>query len=132
MKKQLLLIASLFVASIGYSQTSQYIKIETTKYKQGSVTSKLIKYEGGTLDIDTKFITIDKEAPKPTYYKIASVGEVHCEDEGYTSREYICVTEGTKGSLKALYVVAIYSPKKELTDLIVKTATSHIDYCVTN
>ncbi len=130
--KKLLFAACMLVASVGYSQTSQYTKIETTKLKDDKVTTRTIKYEGGTIDIDPKFITIDKEAPKPIYFNIASVGDFEPEDEGCYSRTFICILQAKNGALRARQVIALYTPKKILCDLIVKTVNSRVDYQVTD
>lgn len=132
MKKLLLIPALFIVMTSAQAQTKQYIKIETAHYtKDRQVKSKLIKFGGGTIDIDAKIISIDKEAPKPQFYTIASVGKPEKEDEGYTSTEYICLTVTKSGGLKAVRIIAIYTPKNELCDLIVKTNTTNVDYCLT-
>lgn len=130
--KKLLLIPALFIVMSARAQTKQYIKIETTHYtKDRQVKSKLIKFEGGTIDISDKIISIDKEAPKPQFFDIARVGKPEREDEGYTSTEYICLTVTKSGGLKAVKIIALYTPKNELCDLIVKTNTTNVDYCLT-
>lgn len=130
--KKLILIASLFVVFTAQAQTVQYIKIETTHRKADKVTSKLTKYEGGTLDIDSKIISIDKEAPKPQFYDIARVGQPEKEDEGYTSKEYVCITLTKSGGLKAVKIIALYTPGGKLCDLIVRNGNTSTDYCVTD
>lgn len=128
--KKLLTLASLLLAVAAHAQTTQYTKIETTHFKGDKPSSKLTKFEGGTIDFDPKRISIDKEAPKPLYYDVVSTGKPELEDEGYYSVEYVCVTTTSRGQLKALRLVAIYSPKHRLSDLIVKNGKSNVDYCV--
>lgn len=132
MKKTLITIASLFVVLTAGAQTRQYIKIETTHFRADKVYSKAIKYEGGTIDFTDKIISIDKEANKPQLFDIARSGDFQPEDEGYLSKEYICLTTTKTGGLKAVKIIAIYTPKKVLCDLIVKQGkSSSIDYCLT-
>lgn len=128
--KKLILISALFLVTGVKAQTKQYVKIETSHFKGETISSKTIKYEGGTVDINSKTITIDKKAPQPKYYQIVSKGSNEPQDEGFYAVEYVCITETKKGLLKALKLVAIYSPKNELADLIVKTGSKHIDYCI--
>jgi hypothetical protein len=128
--KKLILIASLFVIATASAQTVQYTKIETTHFKGDKPSSKVIKFEGGTVDIDSKIISIDKEAPKPMFYDIVKVGKPEQEDENYTSVEYLVITTTAKNAIKALKIVAIYDPKHRLADLIVKNGHSNIDYCI--
>lgn len=128
--RNLIILASLFIVITAHAQTAQYTKIEVTHFKGDNISTKLTKYEGGTVDIDAKLISIDKEAPKPMFYDIVRVGKPEAEDEGYTSVEYICVTLTKKDKVKALKVVAIYDPKHRLSDLIVKTGKTNTDYCI--
>lgn len=133
MKKLLLIIAIAVVsASQTKAQTKQYQKIEVTKFKGEAIASKLTKYKGGTIDIDSKIISIDKEAPKPQFYDIARVGAKEAQDEGYYAVEYICITITKSGSMKAVKVVAMYTPKNQLCDLIVKNGKTNTDYCITD
>lgn len=126
--KRLITLASLFIVFTAHAQTSQYVKIETTHYKGEKTVSTLTKFDGGTVDIDSKMISIDKEAPKPQFYTIASVGTNDPQDEGYYAREYICIGLAKNGGLKAVRIVAIYTPNNKLCDLIIKTKTTHVDY----
>lgn len=132
--KKLILISALIIVTIGYAnaQTKQYLRIETTHFKGDNMSSKLVKYTGGTIDIEGKQISIDKEAPKPSYYTVVSQKAAEPEDEGYYSVEYICITENKKGIPKAVVLVAIYTPKKQLCDLIVKNGKTNVDYCLTD
>lgn len=132
--KKLLLIGavSMVMLSQAKAQTKQYLRIETTHFKSDKMSSKLVKYEGGTIDIEGKTITVDKEAPKPYYYTVVSFKSPEPEDEGYYSVEYLCITEDKKGNPKAIRVVAIYTPKKQLCDLIVKNGKTNVDYCLTD
>lgn len=132
MKKSILLIASLFIIATAQAQTTQYIKIETTHYKGEKIASTLTKFEGGTIDVDSKMISIDKEAPKPQFYTIAQIGAIDPQDEGYYAREYLCIGLVKNGGLKAVRIVAIYTPKNKLCDLIVKNGKTHTDYCITD
>jgi len=130
--RKLLLMSCILVVFIGYShaQTKQYLRVETTHFKQDRLSSKTVKYEGGTIDIEPKVITIDKEAPKPIYYAIVSKAAPEAQDEGYYVVEYLCIVQDKKGNPKALKVVAFYSPKKELCDLVVKKGNTRVDYCI--
>lgn len=130
--KKLLFVACMLVASVGYSQTSQYTKIETTHLKDDKVTSRTIKYERGTIDIDSQMISINENSDKQVFLKIASVSDYEVEDEGYFSRTFICVLQAKNGALRARQVIALYTPKKVLCDLIVKTVNSRVDYEVSD
>jgi len=130
--KKLILISALFLVTTVQAQTKQYVKIETSHFKGEAISSKTIKYEGGTVDINSKTITIDKEAPQPKYYQIVSKGSDEPQDEGFYAVEYVCITETKKGLLKALKCVLFYSPKNELTDVVVKEGHKNVDYCLTD
>lgn len=129
--KKILLIASLFVVTVCQAQTKQYIKVETTKFKSGKMSSMLTKYEGGTVEIDNKLISIDKEAPKPQFYDIARIGAKEAQDEGFYAVEYLCLTLTKSGAMKAAKILCIYSPKNELCDVIIKSKNISTDYCLT-
>lgn len=127
MKKSILLIASLFIIATAQAQT--YQKIETTHFdKSGAISSKLVKYKSGTIQIGESFINI--EGVKSL--TIVSKGKAEAQDEGYTASEYVCITETKAGNLKALKVVLFYTPKRELCDLIVKNGKTNTDYCITD
>lgn len=122
--KKLILLPALFIALIGKAQS--YQKIEISHFKGDNLTSKTIKYTPGIVKISDKTITVDDKE-----YTIARTGATEAEDELYTSREYLCIYEH-KGSLKPLKIVLIYTPKKLLCDLIVKSGKTSSDYCFTD
>lgn len=124
--KKLLLLPALFIVMIAKAQT--YQKIETTHFdKDRNITSKLTKYKSGTIRIENGFIQVDDKQ-----YQIGTQGQTEPQDEGYTSREYLCITESKTGALKALKLVLMYTPKKELCDLILKSGKTNTDYCITD
>jgi hypothetical protein len=123
--KKLLLLPSLLFVLIASAQT--YQKIEVSHFgKEGNITSKTIKYKPGNVKITDKSITVDDKV-----YTIVRTGSPELQDEGYTATEYLCIAE-TKSAVKALKIVLLFTPKKQLCDVIVKTGKTSADYCLTD
>lgn len=126
--KAIMLIACLLLVLTAKSQTRQYTRIETTHFKGDNASSRTIRYEGGTIDIDGTSLTIDKEAPKPQYYTLVSKGTREPEDENYYSVTYWVSSETKAGKPRVAKCVLMYSPKHELVDVIIKNGRTNVDY----
>lgn len=127
--KSYLLLPALFIVLTAGAQTVQYKKIEISHFnKDRDITSKTIKYRPGKITIGDTSITIDGLQNLTIAFK----GKTEAEDELYTSQTYVCITETAKGRVKALKCVLLFTPNKQLCDVIVKDGSKNTDYCITD
>jgi hypothetical protein len=125
--KKLLIIPALFIVLSSQAQT--YKKIEVVKFNGDKYAGKTVINQSGKVSINAKTITIENGGVLEVYH-IVSKGSNEPQDEGFYAVEYVCTTNGNKLAVMRLKLVAFYSPKNELADLIVKTGSEHLDYCI--
>lgn len=129
MKKSLLLLPALFIVLSSHAQT--YKKIEVVKFNGNQYAGKSVINQSGKVSINAKTITIENGGVLQTYH-IVSKGSNEPQGEGFYAVEYVCIAETKKGVVRALKCVLFYSPKNELTDVVVKEGHKNIDYCLTD